>query len=445
MTMARSAPQTVIPIDASDAHQRAPRPWIHTCDTLLIYGCTAVLIFGVLAFGAVEAWSTFGLEAGATALFLVWVVRQLGAHRVRVSTHALYLPAIMFFLAIVAQLVIHLSAYPYITRYELGKYVAYGVFLFLGGECFREQAAARKIAMLLTAFGGLYAAFAIVQGLEGNGKLYWVRAPQYAGWIYGSYVHHGHYAGLVEMLVPVALVAGTGHLLRTPARALVLFAGCVMAASIFLSAARGGMLAFVAEIVVAVVLLSLVSSRNRQKPVVPLVAILVTIALFVAAASRGQVFARFGDVRLLDRTAVLRDISQMWKQKPVLGWGLGTFPTVYPRFRSFFTTANVNAAHNDYAQIVAEVGAVGAILALWFIVALYRKNRPHTWRWQTEWRRNLQFGALVACTGILVHSLGDFNLQIPANAAMFYFLAGIAASPRRPESEPENLEWEWES
>jgi hypothetical protein len=31
--------------------------------------------------------------------------------------------------------------------------------------------------------------------------------------------------------------------------------------------------------------------------------------------------------------------------------------------------------------------------------------------------------------GILVHSLVDFNLQIPANAALFYVLTTIAAAP----------------
>ena len=445
MTMARSVSPTVIPIDAGSPKQSPPGRWVGACDAVLIYGCAAVLMFGVLAFGAVETWSTFILETGATALFAVWVVRQLGARTIRVSANALYLPAVGFFLAVGTQLVLHISAYPFVTQYEFGKYIAYGVFLFLGGECYREQSSARKIVLLFTVFGGLYAAFAIVQGLEGNGKLYWVRSPQYGGWIYGSYVHHGHYAGLIEMLVPLALIVGTSHLLRPAARGLVLFAGCVMAASIFLSAARGGMFAFLAEIVIAMVLLSLVSSRNRRKPVLPLLAMLALIALLVAIGSRGQVFARFGELNLLNRTAVLRDIAHMWTEKPVLGWGLGTFPTVYPRFRSFYTTANVNAAHNDYAQVLAEMGAVGAGLTLWFLVALYRKSRPHTWRWQTEWRRNLQFAALVGCTGILVHALGDFNLQIPANAAMFYFLAGIAASPRRPESDTEYLAWEWES
>ncbi len=39
----------------------------------------------------------------------------------------------------------------------------------------------------------------------------------------------------------------------------------------------------------------------------------------------------------------------------------------------------------------------------------------------------LALAALLGVTGILVHSLVDFNLQIPANAALFYVLCVLAA------------------
>src|SRR4051794_24155853 len=181
MTIVRST--VVIPIDANSLRRRPPSRSVRICDSILIYGSAALLMFGVLAFGAVETWSIFGFEAGATVLFGVWVIRQIAARKLRISAHPLYLPAVVFFLAVVAQLATHRSAYAYVTQYELGKYVAYGVLLFLGGECFRSEAAARKLVVTLTTFGGLYAAFAIVQGLAGNGKLYWVRAPQFSGWI----------------------------------------------------------------------------------------------------------------------------------------------------------------------------------------------------------------------------------------------------------------------
>ena len=46
----------------------------------------------------------------------------------------------------------------------------------------------------------------------------------------------------------------------------------------------------------------------------------------------------------------------------------------------------------------------------------------------------LTVAALLGCVGILVHSFLDFNLQIPANAALFYVLCAIAAAEPLQES-----------
>ena len=51
-------------------------------------------------------------------------------------------------------------------------------------------------------FRRVYAFFALAQGLTSNGKFFWVYTPRFHGSIYGSYVNHDHYAGLMEMLVP---------------------------------------------------------------------------------------------------------------------------------------------------------------------------------------------------------------------------------------------------
>ena len=58
----------------------------------------------------------------------------------------------------------------------------------------------------------------------------------------------------------------------------------------------------------------------------------------------------------------------MFSHRPVLGWGLGTFPTVYPSYRSFYTNLFVNEAHNDYAQLLVETGLLGFGLMLWFLI-----------------------------------------------------------------------------
>src|SRR5205807_9298565 len=65
---------------------------------------------------------------------------------------------------------------------------------------------------------------------------------------------------------------------------------------------------------------------------------------------------------------------------------------------------------------------------LWFLVRLYGWTRVSSRRWEFKWDGAVSLAALLGCTGLLLHSFVDFNLQIPANAAMFYVLCGLAAT-----------------
>jgi len=117
----------------------------------------------------------------------------------------------------------------------------------------------------------------------------------------------------------------------------------------------------------------------------------------------------------------------MVRVHPLLGWGLDVFPTAYPRFRSFYTDFFVNEAHNDYLQVLVETGLVGFGLVLWFLVVWWRHAWHNLRHGADSTARRATLAALIGCCGLLTHSFLDFNLHIPANAALFYVLCGIAA------------------
>lgn len=394
---------------------------------VFVLGLCALLIFAVLAFGAVEEWSTFAFEAGAAVLFLVWAGKQFVSRELTLSKNPLYPPALFFFVLLLAQVALRRSAYGYVTKYEVLQYVAYGIVLLIAAECVREENARKKFALALIVFGALYAFFALAQQLTSDGKFFWVYTPRFHGSIYGSYVNHDHYAGLMEMLVPFPLVVSMGHLLRGGKRALVAFCAVLMASTIFLSGSRGGMLSFVLEIVVFGAL-TLVQRRN-PRVALGMVAVCVLVLAFLVFLGKGQVLERLGDLGPGVRLTMTKDCLRMFSHRPVWGWGLGTFPTVYPGYRSFYTNLFVNEAHNDYAQLLVETGLLGFGLMLWFLVRLYRYGLPTSRRWEFKWDGVVSLAALLGCTGLLLHSFVDFNLQIPANAALFYVLCGLAASP----------------
>jgi O-antigen ligase len=417
--------------DSIDSERRLVRPsgivqWV------LVPGLCVLLIFAVLAFGAVDEWSTFAFEAGAAVLFLVWAARQLVSKELKLSQNPLYLPAFLFFGLILAQIVLRRSAYSYITKYEALQYVSYGIVLLIGAECVREEGARKIFALVMIVFGAGYSFFALAQELTSNGKIFWVHSPQFQSSIYGSYVNHDHYAGLMEMLVPIPFVLSMGHLLKGGKRVLVGFCAVLMAGTIFLSGSRGGMLAFFLEMV----LFAALTFRKRQSPRIALgsMALCVFILALLIFVGKGEVLGRLGDLSPGIRLDMTKDSLRMFSRRPVFGWGLGTFPTVYPSYRSFYTNLFINEAHNDYAQLLVETGLLGFGLMLWFLVRLYRYGLPTSRRWEFHWDGAVSLAALLGCTGILLHSFVDFNLQVPANAALFYVLCGLAASRPLAES-----------
>ena len=131
------------------------------------------------------------------------------------------------------------------------------------------------------------------------------------------------------------------------------------------------------------------------------------------------------------RLNVLRDGLKMAADHPLAGWGLGTFPVVYPQYRSFYTSKFVNQAHNDYVQVLVETGVVGFALVVWGMVVFFREAFRKMDR-APALLRSPALAATVACTGLLVHSFLDFNLHIPANAALFAVLCALVTT--RPDA-----------
>jgi O-antigen ligase len=298
--------------------------------------------------------------------------------------------------------------------------------LLIAAECVREENTRRIFALVMIFFAAVYAFFAIAQELTSNGKIFWFYTPRFHGSPFGTYVDHDHYAGLMEMLVPIPLVVSMGHLLRGGKRALVAFCAVLMASTIFLSRSRGGMIAFILQIVLFAALT--LAQRRNSRVAIGLVAVCVLTLGFLVFIGKVQVLGRLGELGPDVRLNITKDCLRMFFHRPVFGWGLGTFPTVYPSNRSFYTNLFVNEAHNDYAQLLVETGLLGFALMLWFLISLYRHGWPTSRRWEFKWDGALSLAALLGCTGILFHSFVDFNLQIPANAALFYVLCALAAS-----------------
>ena len=406
--------------------------WI---DTILLYGTFGLLMFGPIAFGAVEPWSIFIVETIAVLLTLTWLAKQWLKEQVFIIWNPLFLPMGVFAALILVQIALNLSAYRNETVSGATLYCAYGMLCFLATQTLRRSSQAQKIALILAIFGFAVAAFSLVQGVAPNGRLYWMRVPRLGGSIYGPYVNRNHYAGLMELLVPIPLIISLSRLAHEKTRIAAGVAAAVMVGTIFLSGSRGGMLAIFVELGVFAALL--VRKRRSIRIAINLTAFAVVLVGLLVWLGGKELTSRVGSISTESRgeisggmrLSIDRDAVRMFSAKPILGWGLGTFPVVYPQFRTFYTNFFVNEAHNDYAQLLAEMGLLGFTTLLWYMIILYRQVRRKLGKWSTDVSSAVTLTCTLGVIGILVHSFVDFNLQIPANAALFYVLSTIAAAP----------------
>ena len=438
----------------SNSKENSRRLLSSKLETILLYGTFGLLMFGPLAFGAVEPWSVFVVETGAVLLTLLWLAKQWADGEINVVWNPLFLPMIAFGLLIIAQVVLGLTAYRHDTVSEALLFGAYGMLCFLATQSLIRSSHARKLAVILALYGAVIAAFGLLQGIAPNGKLYWVRLPRMGGAIYGPYVNHNHYSGLMELLVPIPLLISLSHLVRERERMLAGVAAAIMVGTVFLSGSRGGMISIFVELMIVAVLMSR-RHKSFRIAIGSLAFAVVLISMLtwlggkelthrvssISTETRGEIS---GGTRL----SIDRDALRMFIHRPILGWGLGTFPIVYPQFRSFYTNFFVNEAHNDYLQFMVETGVAGLAVMVWFIVILYRRARNKIGNWTSNVSSATTLACILGATGILVHSFFDFNLQIPANAALFYVLCSLASAPpllqrskkRRPAS-PESEEF----
>lgn len=306
----------------------------------LAAGICLLLAFGALAFGGVQEWAMCVLEIGAALLVTVWVVRELVNDRLEILSNPLSVPVFLFAGLVAIQLLLHRTAYWYVTWQKALLWAAYAMLGFLTAQCFRDRVSLKRLSIFLGVFGYLVALLAIAQEFAGNGKVYWVVPDQSGSGFFGPYSNHAHYAGLMEMLVPFPLVLAMAGFSPSPMRGLYSFAAVIMSSTIFLSKSLGGIVAFAVELGVLAILSARGRHTRRQVASLALFCLLLLFCLMLLRPSGlwerlTQLQDPLDKTHAASRITIVEDSFKMVRQRPLLGWEFGTFPIVYPSFRSF--------------------------------------------------------------------------------------------------------------
>lgn len=438
-----------------------------------------LLVFSPLAFGTVERWSLTVMESAsilALCLFFWGRIRKNQRFREVPGT----IPLLLFLSFMLVQILplppqllrlispatyslygetswaaghigwASLSICRKATVAEFFRVSAYFAFYFLAVQILSRKEYLKKTVSVVILLGSLVAFFAILQYILPNNKIYWLRSLTYPGKPFGPYVDKDHYAGLMEMLFPLVMSMFlfsrpyTGyHSLRERIseafnqksinkHILLGLSAILIATSVFLSLSRGGIISL--SLSMTFFGLMIVNRRKKSKKGALIIIMAALVVLAVGWFGWGPIVRRFGslidaqgDIREL-RLDIWRDCIGILRHFPLAGTGFGTFVDIYPRYRSFSAAGLVDHAHNDYIELASDGGIIACLLMGWFLLAvLYRSFKAFTKR-RDPYSVYLFVGGTAGLFSILIHSLGDFNLQIGANGLYFFFLAGLIVS-----------------
>jgi O-antigen ligase len=262
----------------------------------------------------------------------------------------------------------------------------------------------------------------------------------------GTYVNQNHFAGLLEIAIPVGLGlllslwprreerpeknsflrSLLGFLLSQ--RAMILFCVLIMTAALIMTASRGGIGAVAAGVIVAVSIAVWKKGVRARELTVGVVAVaLAATAIFWFGS--GKFPEKLQTAGFASDRGALREISySMIGDNPLFGTGLGTYRWVFPnykdeRFGSYF----YEHTHNDFLETFSEQGVIGfSLLAVGLLLIFVPIVRAYGKR-SDPLIRGALFAAIAGCVSLMIHGLVDFNFQIPANAIYFFALLGIGS------------------
>jgi O-antigen ligase len=434
-------------------------------DRVIFYGLIALIVLTAFPYGTVDPWSEALFEGAVFFFVILWIVHGLIDGSWQIGGARLIAPLVgLIVLAVVQSIAwwqvdsagekvrFALSADPFETRAFAFRMAALVLALAL---VLRFTSDTKRLGILvhtIIAVALASALFGITRQATQHGPGFVLsRLLPESG--YAQFINKNHFAFLMEMAL--GLVIGVALMQRGRRERLLLYlSGAVlMWAAVVLSNSRGGLLTITVQVIFAALIFvhSRPSAQAKDAPArgpvrwmrsiavtaVMTGTLLVIIVAGVAWLGGDQLSTGVETATLemagVDRSEIhvgarRRDIWRatwlMFKGHPIAGAGLGGFWAEVPIFHQASGAVTPQQAHNDYLELLASGGILGAALFTWFAAGLIREAR-HCVNTVDGFQRAASWGAIIGLVGVGVHSIVDFGLHITVNALAFMMLVAI--------------------
>jgi len=445
---------------------------ISLLDRSIFYGLIAVIVLTAIPYGTVDSWSEALFECAVFFLTLLWIVHGFIQGSWHIGNARLLAPIIGLVLLAGVQSVawsktdlaeeqvwFALSADPFETRAFVFRMAALVLAALL---LIRFTSTTKRLGILVHAI----IAVAVGTALFGIGRQAmqhgqgFILARLQPGQGYGQFINKNHFPFLIEMAF--GLVVGVAFMQKGRRERVLLSVSALllMWTAIVLSKSRGGLLAITVQVIFAALLFVNSKRPGREKAVsqtgwidwtrsiavttITIGVLMIVIVGGVAWLGGDQlatgVDTASGEMIGLDRSemhegARRRDIWRatwrMFKAHPIAGAGLGGYWAEVPRYHAASGVLTPQQAHNDYLELLASGGVLGAALFVWFSIVLIRQARESLTN-ADGFQRAVLLGAMISLVGAGVHSMVDFGLHITVNALVFVVLLGIVSLKKMP-------------
>lgn len=348
---------------------------------------------------------------------------------------------------------LQLSIEPYSTRTHVLILLTCFVAYYFAQIVSRDRTQTKRVIASLLVLGTFEAFYGLTQYLSGWQKIFFYTKKFDLEEATGTYINRNHYAGFLEMILPLSLALlffEYGKLRRMQSSpganikqlmtrqtlqrlALWLAVAVMLFAALLFSRSRMGIIAASVSLVVIFALAGI--SRFHGKMGILLSAVFVALSIGLAIwIGPGPIVGRFADVQQefskgdQTRLSIWRDAQELVRQEPVFGTGLGTFPIAYTAVQTAFPGQFVNHAHNDYLELAIDLGLPAALILFATIFLILARTVRTFFYVEGLFERSVALGCAGSILAILLHSVTDFNLYIPANAILFSVILGLAVT-----------------